>query len=218
MFLLSSFSCSDPAAAGRVDPSMLSDQQRMELFFTPDDYEQSRGEFGGDEDDACTWKRTECNNDGRLTSISWHSSFVKLKGVIDMLLLPPALTFFNLYHQALRGEVNTSNLPENLGVVCIDHTALSGTLDVANLPRKMTEFVVHDNAITAVGDIVNLPETLSYFTIGESNVVQQRIRIGKLPKKYFKLHIKQCGFTQIDFENPADMDRVDWQWKKRVRD
>ena len=205
------FALSDAPALGRVDPSTLSDQQLMELFFTPDDYEKSRRELGGQEDNACTWERTDCNSDGRLTSISWHASLVKLKGIIAMAFLPPELKYFNLYHVALRGEVNTSALPVNLDVVCIENTELSGTLDMANLPRKLTEFVVVENRITAVGDIVNLPETLNYFTIGEQSVLHERIRIGTLPSKYFKIYIADCGFEAVDLENPEDKDRVRWE-------
>ena len=204
------FALSDILALGRVDPSTLSDQQLMELFFTPDDYEKSRREFGGQEDNACTWERTACDSDGRLTSICWEGADMTLKGIIEMALLPPELIFFNLINQALRGKVNTSNLPENLEFLCIENTELSGTLDMANLPRKLTEFVVVENSITAVGDIVNLPEKLKYLTIGEQNVLHERIRIGTLPSKYFKLHIADCGFEAVDLENPEDRHRVAW--------
>ena len=47
-------SCAEYPNAGRFDPGMLSEQDTIELFFTPDDYETARSALYGKADDACT--------------------------------------------------------------------------------------------------------------------------------------------------------------------
>ena len=67
-------------AAGRMRPSMLSDQQLMELLFTPDNATEARETLEGDEDDACSWKGIMCTDDGRnVTEVIWGSNFVHFK-------------------------------------------------------------------------------------------------------------------------------------------
>ena len=207
--------CADLSIAGRVDASMLNDQICMELFYTPDDYAKAREQFGGDEDNACSWRRTRCDDEGRLTEISWHKSFVKLRGSIDMTMLPPKLVTLNLYFQPLRGEVNTSALPETLRSLCIDHSELVGTADMGNLPRRLRGFTVHDNRITAVVNLCNFPETLKHCRFEEDHIAKKTIRVGRLPHTDFYLNVYRCGFTAVDFENPEDEARVFWN-KPRV--
>ena len=202
--------CADLSIAGRVDLSMLTDQNLMELFFTPNDYDKARKQFGGDENDACSWKRTSCDGKGRLTEISWHSAFVKLRGSIDMTMLPPRLVTLNLYYQPLRGEVNTSALPETLRSICIDHSELVGTVDMGNLPRWLRGFTVHDNRITAVVNICNFPETLRHCRLEEDQIVEKTVRIGRLPDTEVYLNVYRCGFKVVEFENPEDERRVYW--------
>ena len=129
----------DIANIGRVNPSTLSDQQLMELFFTPKDYESTRRELEGDEDNACTWRGVRCTGSNEVTLIDWHRSDLEIEGSIDFRMLRPLLLRLNLYCQPLTGEVDMSALPTELVTLCIQSCHLTGTLDLGNLPKTLQE-------------------------------------------------------------------------------
>ena len=101
----------DNAAIGRFDPSMLSDHVLMDLLYVPDDYEQSRAEMKGEEDDACTWRMISCDVQKNVKEIQWHGPNIKLCGSISFPALPPKLSRFSIINQPARGEIDTTTPP-----------------------------------------------------------------------------------------------------------
>ena len=202
--------CIDAVGTGRMHPFMLSDQQMMELFFTPDKPEIARARLGGDADDACTWTNVQCE-EGRVTDISWNnkgSKGVLLAGSIDMARLPRSLELFTLYQQPLQGEAHTTNLPETLYVFSICFCRISGTLDLGNLPAPMVNFTVRGNAISAIVNVCGLPEKLELCQVQHERIANKVLRVGKLPQNDLQIRLQGCGITDVLFEDSADAMRV----------
>ena len=82
--------CLDNDPLGRIHPPIVPDHQIMELFFSPDDFDESRRDFGGDESNACTWMGVSCKPD-RIKMIEFHPVDISLTGSIDFRMIPPQL-------------------------------------------------------------------------------------------------------------------------------
>ena len=199
--------------AARMNKSMLTDTQFMELFFVADDYENGRQELKGDADDACTWVEIRCSEDQKITHIDWHRVDLTLVGSLDMALMPPDLIGLNIYHQALRGEANTTELPQNLELLYIDHAEISGTLDLSNLPKTLVDICFCSNQITKIVNLCNLPESLKTFDIDREPLDHASLHIGKLPSNGLILNFYHCFLTEVHCENPADRARIEYQLK-----
>ena len=199
---------SDIAAAGRFNPSLLSGQQRMELFFTPDDHEDAHSQLRGDPDDACTWHYVECDASYNITEITWDRLFITLQGEINMAILPQTIEHLELYFQPLRGALGTSNLPEKIQSLVIDNCLVHGTLDLGSLPPTLFELTVRGNKVTAIENFRNIPFCLCAFYVEESNIVSHQLCVGKLPQNSFFFHFMGCRITDVIFEESADAGRV----------
>ena len=194
----------DLAAIGRIDPSMLDDQSRIELFFTPDDYKASREALKGSVDDTCTWIGIECTAEKRIAVISWHSLDFVLAGTLSLSMLPPTLQRFNLFEQLLAGEIETRDLPPALESFCVQDCLMTGTVDASALPVGLRQFVVVGNKITEISPICNFPAKLLYFSIREELVNQDRILLGKFPSGDFRANLLNCQIQNVEFEDMAD--------------
>ena len=198
----------DYSALDRVDPSMLSEQQRMELLFTPDNYEEARKLLKGDESDACTWEGVYCDDFRHIGTISWHIDRVHLEGHINFQMLSPMLTLFNLYKQRLSGDIDVSALPRTLKVFCAQDCYFTGTLDLCSLPWGLTQFIFSGNDLHSLSAIKNLPDTLRTLRVTESTVAEKSVHVGKLPDSKLVVDLKGCGITEVTLENEADRRRV----------
>ena len=195
--------------AARVDASMLTDHQRMELFLTPDDFELAHSSFGGDEDDSCTWTGVSCHKDsGAIHSIDWHSASIELTGSTNFQHIPSDLIAMNMYEQNLRGEVDTSALPRTMVSLCLQECKFTGTLNLEDLPPKMVSFQCVSNRITGISIICNLPPSLCFLDINERNVTQRFIRIEAMPRNSLTIDLTQCGIDKVTCENKEDIARV----------
>ena len=186
---------------------MLTEQQMMELFLSPEDPEDARSQLGGVEDDACTWSHVQCE-DSKVTSISWHSADLLLGGSIDMVRLPRQLRSLNLYHQPLRGEADTTDLPETLTVLCIDNCQISGTLDLGSLPPPMMNFTVRGNAISAISNFGGFSSNLYHCQIQNEPIKNKVLRVGKLPENGLRPRLQGCGIIHLLCEDSDDALRV----------
>ena len=202
------FLSADDSGLGRFDPAMLSDHMLMEVLYTPDDYEQSRNEMKGDEDDACTWSNITCDEEKAVSKIEWHSMHIKLRGSLCFQALPPKLIRFNLYKQLVRGDIDTSNLPRLLEFFCVERTQVTGTVDLGNLPSKLQMLFIMENKITAIVNVVNLPASLTDIAVNEKYVREKSIYVGKLPARELILDILDCGIMDVTCADPADRPRI----------
>ena len=205
-------SCAEYPHAGRFDPRMLSEQDTIELFFTPDDYESARRSLCGEADDACTWIHVSCNSQREIIRIAWNAiafGGVRVEGYINFAHIPPNLQHLKLLCQTkLIGEVDTRGLPASLVVLWLEYCAFTGVLDLGQLPGGMLEFVVKANNISAIANFCNLPVNLAWFSISEKNLSGMKIHIGKLPESDLKINLEFCVPEDISFADESDKERV----------
>ena len=184
------------AEAGRVDRSMLTDHQLMQIFFTPDDFEEARRELGGDEDNACLWAGVTCIPAHRIDTIEWDRNFdfgrpsLGLSGSIDFSCLPPLLMSLRLSRQKFKGELDTSALPKNLKQFSVRECGLDGAVDLGNLPRAMEYFDVRWNNVSGIVNVHSIPPSIKILAIEEAHVKICALHIGKLPKNECSLVLK----------------------------
>ena len=202
------FALADIASIGRVDTAMLTQQQMMELFFTPVDYDTAREQLKGNEDDACSWKQVYCDDAKNITKMSWLSTYIRLEGSIDFSMLPTNLENLTMYNQRLVGEIDVRVLPENLEYFGVQMCGFTGTLDLGSLPRTLQSLFVIDNQITGIVNLCNLPEDLKDFLVKDFNVKQPHLHVGILPASTLRIRLERCRIESITYENPDDSQRV----------
>ena len=199
---------SDATPAGRFAADMLTPQQRMELFFTPDDDQHARRHLKGDPEDACTWCEVQCDSDGNFQTINWQTSHLRLIGCVDFAMLPRTLIEIYLVRQAIRGTITTSSFPETLKYFFVDSCYMSGLLDIDSLPPGIIVFHVTGNKIDGIPALSNLPDTLKVFRINELGLEGKVVRIGTLPASKLKINLRGSNVQSVDLENPLDESRV----------
>ena len=191
---------------GRFETSMLTDQDRMSLFFTPDKAKDARRELEGDEADACSWVGVSCDED-TITRIHWPLSELELVGSINFAMLPPKLEALHLSNQELVGEMNVSCLPETLTSFWVESCLFTGSLDFSTLPSGLEEIVIHENRIQSIANISNLPESLDDFRICEEHLEIDFVEVGKLPNTFLTIKLACFGF-QVKVLDEVDKERV----------
>ena len=197
----------DHEALGRVDALMLTDQQCMELFFTPDSIARSRSHLGGVEGDACTWDGVHCDFNARITRIIWTLP-IQVCGSIDFPRLPPQTAEIQFMQQNLYGCFCMTSLPPCMESFWVIGCGLTGTLDLGALPPNLQYLHIRNNKAESIVNVCNLPENLRIFTVSEPNVINQSIAIGKLPGTNLKLKLYKY---ELIFENKADAERITFE-------
>ena len=203
--------CADKSDAGRMNPSMLSDQQMIELFITADDFDAAHAQLGGGASDACSWLGVRCDDvDGgeKIAEIDWHSADLVLRGSLSFGMLPRGIRSVSLYRQELRGSVDISHLPVTMQCLCVQECLVSGTLDLGSLPRGLSQLQFLENRITSVINLRDLPNGLEHFRVSEEHIPEKSIFVGKLPEGEFTVRLDGCGYTSVRFEDASDSERV----------
>ena len=199
----------DSHPAGRIDSSMLTEHQRMELFFTPEDPEDARSRLRGDPDDACTWLQVACDDEGNVGEIDWPWHLIELSGSINFQMLPRRLELLNLSYQELVGDIDLQALPDTMKDLFLRSCNFTGTLDFGNLPRGLTNLHVMKNKISALVSLTNLPNGIDYFRIAEDSLQHTDLHIGALPEgTEYEINLISCGIDSVTYERPEDVERV----------
>ena len=196
--------CADLKSIGRFDITLLSDQQRMEMFFTPDCRADAQTAFVGDESDACTWIGVQCDENRNVFEIDWQAGVISLFGSIDLPMLPTRLRVLRLFDQNIRGKLTLTELPETLEFISVERTLLHGTLDFGYLPPKMVEVYFAFNLITVIQNMCNFPATLQWINIEEHQIKTKEVHIGVLPPDFTVISVDAGCLKRITFENPSD--------------
>ena len=196
--------CADSMGVGRVDASMLFDQQRMELFFTPVDGAKAHLLLSGNVDDACSWAGVQCREGKGVVIIDWRTVSVSLGGSIDMRILPEHLESLGMFKHEVFGEIVTTALPAHLSSLYIQFTKMHGTIDLGSLPASMEEICFEENRITAMQNFCNFPSRLSSIFIAEEYMATTAVRIEKLPVHFETLVIDTIDPVEVEFADASD--------------
>ena len=109
---------SDPSchSLGRINYSLLSDQQLAELLIAdigrPELFHDSDGSFK----DVCHWKGVKCNENDEVENVDWNYCYcVGLDaGTIQLQWLPPNVAYFGIIYQTLCGTVEAHLWPQKV--------------------------------------------------------------------------------------------------------
>ena len=195
------------ASLGRINPSILTEQQVMELFFTPTYAEDAREDLGGDENDACTWSAVSCTG-GVIEKINWTAEEIFLQGSIDFSMVPRNIINLVMENQDLSGTVDTRSLPDSLEEIRLSDCPFTGTLDLGHLPYHLRNITVWQNNIDAVQNICDLPPLLHTLDICERNVpAGSPIHVGKIPSGVWLANLIFASPEDFAFASDADKKR-----------
>ena len=215
--------CADTATLGRFDPSMLTDQARMEILVTPIEdgaerlranepplkFKDSTGEFFN----ACDWPGVECDNDGSVTYIDWYLENWAC-GAVSLDILPPNLSSFDITRGFLsswqvRGTISTDLLPRHLDTFVVDGCAFEGSIDLTLLPPPMRAFRARDNRLEGKINLESLPAGMLRLDLS-GNQLNGRLCLTQLPATMHTLALRANQFTgPIEFENLPCMQILD---------
>ena len=199
----------DIQSLGRFDTSMLTEAQRMELFFASSGFEEIHKALRGSEDDPCTWKKLTCDKDLSIIEIDWHSPFVSLSGSINLSFTPPKLQRLNIFNQKLTGEMDLGVLPDTMEYFCVESCQFFGTLNLEKLPASLESLYVMDNAIDTLLNMQNFSQRLETVYIREQHITNLPIHIGPLPDSDLDIILGYLDPADVIIENPKDAGRVE---------
>ena len=166
---------------GRFDPSMLSDQDRFELFMTFDNPDDISEELHGDPLDHCSWSGVTCD-EGNIISIEWVSPYEEVKGEINMSMVPSHMELLLLERQQIRGDADLTHLPDTMKILRIIGCQLTGTLSFHSLPPKIEKVSFCYNRIEEISNFGNLPERIVEIELFEDYAELKDVDKSFLPK------------------------------------
>ena len=189
---------------GKMGPSMLSDQDRMELlvanlregflsYFQADD-----GTFL----DMCEWTGMECDDAGNIT-------VVKLIGVYDGTVcldyLPESVGSINITsNEDLIATLDTSKLPSRLEVCDLETNNFEGTVDMTKLPEALYSLNIAENRFSGECNLTALPACFMALVANE-NVFSGSLCLDSLPDNICTLNVSGNYFTgSVSLENLPD--------------
>ena len=206
--------CADTSALGRFDPSLLTDQQRMEMLVTPivDEkfsllsegyllFKNSAGEFL----DIEKWRGVKCDDQGNVTSINWAMQNWAC-GEVSLDKLPPKLVSFDIDKGVLkawrvRGVINTALLPRGLETLIVGGQAFGGTVDLELLPPPMIAFAAGGNYLEGTINLEALPKSMQSIELLNNNL-EGTLCLTKLPASMRTLSLSEnkfSGTTSLDY-------------------
>ena len=195
--------CAD-SSLGKMDPSMLSDQARMELFVANLE-EGFRTYFQADDGtflDMCEWSGMACDDAGNVTDVSLVGVYA---GTACLDFLPESVETLNVSsNEDLKGTLNTSKLPSRLEVCDLDANNFDGIVDMAKLPESLYSFSIAQNNFSGDCDLTALPVGLEKLNASE-NAFSGSLRLDSLHEGMFSLDVSCNYFSgSVSLENLPD--------------
>ena len=185
---------------GRFDPSMVSDQECMELLTgagqQPHDVPMRQQQ---PIQPVCEWQGVKCDADGHVTDINLYTHTWHL-GTIDLQHLPPRIERCDISlatnYSRLRAEgtIETARLPAGLRVFHANGHRFCGTVDLSALPRGMTDFQMFLNELTGEIDLTGLPAKFDTLNLSK-NKLSGSLCLERLPSSIRFLSLARNGFT-----------------------
>ena len=208
------------ASLGRFDPSMLTDQARMEMLVASRKESSANQDYflkfttdEGDYLDACDWPGVTCDDAQNVTGIDWKLK-KWVKGAVTLDYLPENLQLLNilcrLYETAkASGTIATSLLPRVLVGFVVSGQNFFGTLDLSALPPALTTLHALYNKFEGTIDFEHLPPRIRNLGLS-GNKLSGTLSLTKLPASLLWLVLDNNEFTgTIVLDSlPADMGQL----------
>ena len=192
--------CAD-IGLGKMDPSMLSDQDRMELFVAnlAHKYLATFQTQDGTFLDMCEWTGMECDEDGNIFEVCLQRA---CDGTVCLEFFPESVdTIIISSNGSLEGTLNTSKLPSRLEVCELDGNNFDGVVDMTKLPKALSSLSVAQNDFSGECDLTALPSGLEALNASE-NGFSGSLCLDSLPKRMRTLDVScNCLSGSISLEN-----------------
>ena len=206
----------DPSL-GRLDYDSLSDQALMEMLADSlgEKYRSVYQDQNGNYDDVCEWYGVKCVNDRVVRfqrtkatcsepqcKFEWipplvtYFSFTesRLRGTLDLAVLPRGLVDLYLRINALHGTLNFQAFPPKIANVSIHTNEFSGKCALPDLPDSLVCFHAFRNKFSGEISLRNLPSSLKQLNLSE-NALTGEIHIAALPQGITRLDLTENLFT-----------------------
>ena len=186
---------------GKMDPSMLSDQDRMELFVANlagkylAHFQTQDGTFL----DMCEWTGMECDKEGNIIEVSLQRA---CDGTVCLDFFPESVdTLIISSNGSLEGTLSTAKLPNQLEVCDLDGNNFDGAIDMTKLPKALSSLSVAQNDFSGGLDLKALPSGLEALNASE-NGFSGSLCLDSLPQCMRTLDVScNCLSGSISFEN-----------------
>ena len=163
---------------GRLDPTLMSDQTRMEIAL---DGVKNKGfitDESGNYLDIESWVHLEFDeNDGSINQINFSCEEdavyenMRLGGHINFEYLPESIRDIILDFNVLQGTLPWRELPRNLQNLLLRGNRFEGGIQTAALPRNLLYADFAKNHFSGEIDLSSLPRTLYSFSVQENFLV-----------------------------------------------
>ena len=179
---------SDAHHIGRFDPSLLTQQARMELLVQNSRDKSAVCTDDGSFKDIADWPGITLNGNGDVIVIARPSRVDLYAGEVDFQWLPETVGAISLYDSGIEGLFRAAAFPPSMTEMTIVGNHLTGSISTAELPWKLQDLNLSENDIGGTIDLCTLPDSL-YTLVLNKNVITGTINLQNMPQRMRKLEI-----------------------------
>ena len=173
--------CTIDTAAGRVNPSVLSQQQMMELLLADvPETQKDKIQCNGDEIlDICAWTGIVCDSDEQVIEIHLPSG---IGGTVVLDFMPPSTRIIGAVESNVMGTIDMCALPEGITKLDIAMNHFHGSCYLRSLPSEMKLIFARSNEFSGSLHLDTLPGKLEVLDLRE-NMLSGSVILDALPAK-----------------------------------
>ena len=207
---------------GRLEYNELSQQALMEMFVEGLNSKAIFQDANGFYTDITAWIGVECNEDGEVTAICWHTAPAEgalsgtlfyeflpktvreiqisekpITGSIDFAQMPLQLTELYIWEtQSVGRALESTSYPPNLAIVDISTNKLTGSIITSAFPPTLVEMLAYENDFEGTLALQDLPRQMSVLSAAK-NKLWGTIDFAGLPESLKELDLYENSFTDI---------------------
>ena len=182
------------SALGRIDPTMLDNQTRMELLVEglSDESKKKYKDASGNFLDIQEWDGVYLDKDTK--EIAGFTVRPRTHGAVAFEFLPDSVVTFGASRSDIEGTVPVELLPRGLKVFDISYIgSMNGTIDFCALPPALEICYLAGNKFTGTADLTRLPDHLESLHI-DGNDFYGTLSLSNLPASLHTIWISGNEF------------------------
>ena len=179
---------SDSTHIGRFDPSLLSQQARMELLVENLRHQAFFRDADGGFTSAKDWPGVRVDPHGNIISIKKPWGSAAFEGEIAFQWLPETIETLHCDHACIQTDFHAASFPRDMMRIELQGNKLTGSIATAELPPKLVRLNLWHNRISGTIDLTTLPGTLVTLMLDE-NEIMGTIDLQNLPKTLHTLDL-----------------------------